>query len=42
MSQLFKGPITCGAKLVNADWQRQRAFLLNHKGTFGYEEAMVT
>ena len=26
--------ITYGAKLLNADWLRQRAFFLNHEGTF--------
>ena len=25
--------ITYGAKLLNADWLRQRAFFLNHEGT---------
>ena len=25
----FKDLITCGAKLLNADWLRQRAFFLN-------------
>ena len=27
--------ITCRAKLLNADWLRQRAFFLNQEGTFG-------
>ena len=27
--------LTRGAKLLNADWLRQRAFFLNHEGTFG-------
>ena len=27
--------ITYGAKLLNADWLRQRPFFLNHEGTFG-------
>ena len=27
--------IAYGAKLLNADWLRQRAFFLNHEGTFG-------
>ena len=31
-----------GAKLLNADWLRQRAFFLNHEGTFGNEEGMIT
>ena len=25
--------ITCGSKLLNADWLRQREFYLNHEGT---------
>ena len=33
--------ITCGAKLLNADWLRQRAFFLNHEGTFGNQEGMI-
>ena len=28
----FSSLITCGAKLLNADWLRQRAFFLNHEG----------
>ena len=27
--------ITYGAKLLNADWLRQRAIFRNHEGTFG-------
>ena len=27
--------ITCRAKLLNADWLRQRAFFLNQEGAFG-------
>ena len=34
--------ITCGAKLQNADWLRQRAFFLNHEGTFGNQQRMPT
>ena len=34
--------ITCGAKLLNADWLRKRAFFLNHEGTFGNQEGMIT
>ena len=34
--------ITYGAKLLNADWLRQRAFFLNHEGTFGNQEGMIT
>ena len=37
--------ITCGAKLLNADWLRQRAFFLNQEGeegTFGNQEGMIT
>ena len=30
------------AKLLNADWQRQRAFFLNQEGTFGNQEGMIT
>ena len=33
--------ITCRAKLLNADWLRQRAFFLN-QGTFGNQEGMIT
>ena len=32
--------IAYGAKLLNADWLRQRAFFLNHEGTFGNQEGM--
>ena len=35
-------PITYGAKLLNADWLRQRVFFLNHEGTFGNQEGMIT
>ena len=28
--------ITYKAKLLNADWLRQRAFFVNHEGTFGW------
>ena len=34
--------ITYGAKLLNADWLRRRAFFLNHEGTFGNQEGMIT
>ena len=34
--------ITCGAKLQNADWLRQRAFFLDHEGTFGNLQGMLT
>ena len=34
--------IPYGAKLLNADWQRQRALFLNHEGTFGDQGGMVT
>jgi len=34
--------ITFGAKLLNTDWLRQRAFFLNHEGTFGNQEGMIT
>ena len=39
---LFQSVITCGAKLLNADWLRKRAFFLNHEGTFGNQEGMIT
>ena len=34
--------ITCRAKLLNADWLRQRAFFLNQGSTFGNQEGMIT
>ena len=34
--------ITCRAKLLNADWLRQRAFFLNQEGTFGNQGGMIT
>ena len=34
--------ITYGAKLLSADWLRQRAFFLNQGGSFGNQEGMVT
>ena len=34
--------ITYGAKLLNADWLRQRSFFLNHEGTFDNQEGMIT
>ena len=34
--------ITCRAKLLNADWLRQRVFFLNQEGTFGNQEGMVS
>ena len=39
---LITGLITCRAKLLNADWLRQRAFFLNQEGTFGNQESMIT
>ena len=29
-------------QLLNPDWRRQRAFFLNHEGTFGNQEGMIT
>ena len=40
--RLFINVFTYGLKLLNADWLRQRAFFLNHKGTFGNQEGMIT
>ena len=34
--------ITCRAKLLNADWLRQRAFFLNQEGTFGNQKGQIT
>ena len=34
--------IAYGVKLLNADWLTQRAFSLNHEGTFGNQEGMIT
>ena len=34
--------ITCRAKLLNADWLRQRASFLNQEGTSGNQEGMIT
>ena len=34
--------ITYRAKLLNPDWLRQRPFFLNHEGTFGNQEGMIT
>lgn len=34
--------IICGGKLLHSDCLRQEAFFLNHKGTFGYQEGMIT
>ena len=34
--------ITYRAKLLSADWLTQRAFFLNHEGTFGNQERMIT
>ena len=39
---LITGFITYGAKLLNADWLRRRAFFLNHEGTFGKQEGMIS
>ena len=41
LQEMFTGVITCRAKLLNADWLRQRAFFLN-QGTFGNQEGMIT
>ena len=38
----IKSLITYRAKLLNADWLRRRAFFLNHQGTFGNQEGMIT
>ena len=38
----FLAFITYRAKLLNPDWLRQRAFFLNHEGTFGNQEGMIT
>ena len=35
IKQLITFVITCRAKLLNADWLRQRACFLNQEGTFG-------
>ncbi len=40
--KLFFYIITYGAKVLNADWLRQRAFFLNHKGNLGNQEGMTT
>ena len=40
--QRINSVIAYGAKLLNADWLRQRAFFLNHEGTFGNQEGMIT
>ena len=42
MKCLLQSLITYGAKLPSADWLRQRAFSLNHEGTFGDQEGMIT
>ena len=34
--------ITYWAKLLSADWLRQRAFFLNQEGSFGNQEGMIT
>ena len=35
--------ITCRAKLLKADWLRQRAFFfLNQEGTFGNQKGQIT
>ena len=39
---LLRDIITYRAKLLNPDWLRQRAFFLNHEGTFGNQEGMIT
>ena len=43
VSAPFKELITCGAKLRNADWLRQRAFFLKIKrANFGNQEGIIT
>ena len=39
---MISGVVTSGAKLLNADWLRQRVFFLNHEGTFVNQEGMIT
>ena len=39
---LISKVITYRVKLLNADWLRQLAFFLKHKGTFGNQEGMIT
>ena len=34
--------ITYRAKLLNADWLRERPFFLNHEGTFGNQDGIIT
>ena len=41
LSRLIKLLITYGAKLLSADWLRQRALFLNPKGTFGNQEGIT-
>ena len=40
ITRMISDLITYRAKLLNADWLRQRAFFLNHdlEGTFGNQE----
>ena len=40
--RVLYGFITCRAKLLNADWLRQRAFFLSQEGTSGNQEGMIT
>ena len=35
------GVVTYRAKLLSTDWQRQRAFFLNHEGTFSDQEGRL-
>ena len=41
MAGVITSLITCRAKLLNADWLRQRAFFLNQEGTFGNQKGMI-
>jgi len=42
LSYVITSIITYGAKLLSADWLRQRAFFLNQEDSFGNQEGMVT
>ena len=42
ITRMISDLITCRAKLLNADWLRQRAFFLNQEGTSGNQEGMIT
>ena len=41
ITSMIVSVITCRAKLLNADWLRERAFFLNQEGTFGNQEGMI-